>query len=472
MQENRLLPRRCFKIVNDLSNLIENPIIKLKFLNEVLGIQPHRGRLIWSLPFFRTLCFRIAVVRRIKPFLPGGKKELAALLKNKNTSFTNILFLRSHPHWQSFIFLGPLVILGALLPIFYYLLPSHAHLSFKKDPGLIPASHECVKSSDREMVDTVNQEPMTIEQEDTLSSEDIETTPGRIWLVEKEGTYELYSNGLMITTEHQTKSVRRHCYVYDTDREDWVEPKNGLFSPVGILYHASESDIVPLKEFLNNSILKNTRNLLSYVRRNKAYHYVIDRYGRVYRIVDDREVANHAGKSVWVNDNEVYLNLNQHFIGICFEGRTFLKTGINNTNIINELQIESAKKLTDLLRFLYDIPDMNCTTHGLVSVNPSAMLIGHHMCLASGFPFNKLGLKDKYEVIHPAIRYFGFTFDEFFVSQIGNTPWPGIVKAQQELEAIASARCIAVQQLLEELRADYRAKIGWLLAQHPAYIGG
>ena len=35
-------------------------------------------------------------------------------------------------------------------------------------------------------------------------------------------------------------------------------------------------------------------SLLEYVRRGRAYHYLIDRFGRVYRVVAESDAANHA----------------------------------------------------------------------------------------------------------------------------------------------------------------------------------
>ena len=41
------------------------------------------------------------------------------------------------------------------------------------------------------------------------------------------------------------------------------------------------------------------QRLLRYVQQNRLYHYVIDRFGRVYRVVAEESKANHAGHSVW-----------------------------------------------------------------------------------------------------------------------------------------------------------------------------
>ena len=61
--------------------------------------------------------------------------------------------------------------------------------------------------------------------------------------------------------------------------------------------------------------------MLEYARAHRLYNYLIDRFGRTYRIVRDEFEANHAGNSVWSDGRSVYVNLSASFIGVCFEGR-------------------------------------------------------------------------------------------------------------------------------------------------------
>ena len=49
-----------------------------------------------------------------------------------------------------------------------------------------------------------------------------------------------------------------------------------------------------------------SQGLLRYVQKNRLYHYVIDRFGRVFRVVAEESKANHAGNSVWANAGRVY----------------------------------------------------------------------------------------------------------------------------------------------------------------------
>ena len=52
--------------------------------------------------------------------------------------------------------------------------------------------------------------------------------------------------------------------------------------------------------------------------QHRCYHFVIDRFGQVFRVVRESDVANHAGNSVWADDKSVYVNLNSSFLGIAF----------------------------------------------------------------------------------------------------------------------------------------------------------
>ena len=43
---------------------------------------------------------------------------------------------------------------------------------------------------------------------------------------------------------------------------------------------------------------------------------MIDRFGRVFRIVHESDIANHAGLSVWGDERGAYVNLNASFLEI------------------------------------------------------------------------------------------------------------------------------------------------------------
>src|SRR5205085_5227695 len=81
-------------------------------------------------------------------------------------------------------------------------------------------------------------------------------------------------------------------------------------------------DMLPFTSDNNASIESRSRSLLEYVRRNKSYNYVIDRFGQIYRIVRDEDAANHAGNSAWSDSTATYVGLNESFLGVCLETKT------------------------------------------------------------------------------------------------------------------------------------------------------
>ena len=141
----------------------------------------------------------------------------------------------------------------------------------------------------------------------------------------------------------------------------------GLWSndPAGIVYHTTESHGAPFEAQQNQVLKRQGETLLEYIRDKQAYHYVIDRFGRVHRIVAESDSANHAGRSVWADARWVYLNLNSSFLGISFEGETQ-----DLKEHLTPAQIHAGRTLTEMLRSRYRIAAENCVTHAQVSVNP------------------------------------------------------------------------------------------------------
>ncbi|MDQ3821597.1 MAG: N-acetylmuramoyl-L-alanine amidase, partial [Acidobacteriota bacterium] len=179
------------------------------------------------------------------------------------------------------------------------------------------------------------------------------------------------------------------------------------------------------------------------------YNYVIDRFGQIHRIVRDEQVANHAGNSVWGDRESVYVGLNESFLGVCFETRT--EAGASDEQL-TEAQLIAGRLLTAILRSRFRIDDATCVTHGMVSVNPSNMLIGYHYDWVRNFPFEAMGLSDKYSVPPASISEFGFTYDNSFVQKLGGTLWPGIREAERTFEQRAARAGLTT----EELRARSR----------------
>ncbi len=259
-----------------------------------------------------------------------------------------------------------------------------------------------------------------------------------VWLVEETEREDVYSNGLRVDTRFAAANQPRFYQVLDrkhgmTPSADWRS------QPVGIVYHTTESAIAPFDAQRNDALKRISRILLTGLRDNRSYNYFIDRFGRVLRIVEENSAANHAGNSIWADENSAYLNLNSSFLGVAFEAQTVPGDAMQ---AINGAQIHAGRILTEMLRAKYKIPSENCVTHAQVSVNPSNMRIGYHTDWASGFPFAAMGLDNNYDLPPASLSDFGFEYDTLFRRQIGPNLWKGIPRAESQMvqDAAASRR--------------------------------
>jgi len=285
--------------------------------------------------------------------------------------------------------------------------------------------------------------------------------PAAIWLVEKGPQWELYSNGLRIDTALTVKGTPRSFRVFD--REGNLEPRV-YNAPVGLLFHTSESDVWPLEAAYNENLRGTSQGLLRYVQKNRLYHYVIDRFGRVFRIVAEDSKANHAGNSVWANAGRVYLNLNHAFLAVSFETRWEGGKALP----ITQAQLAAGRNVSDYLRQRYEIAPEMCVTHGLTSVNPKKHLIGHHMDWARGFPFAVFGLPDQYQHEAPSVALFGFDYDDDFLKVL-DQPWPGVRAAEAELSREAARQRRAVEDVRFDRQTAYDR---WIEKQQAGYEPG
>jgi hypothetical protein len=289
---------------------------------------------------------------------------------------------------------------------------------------------------------------------ESLPDERRGVAPERIWLVDSGTNFEVYSNGLRIDTGYAVAGEPRRYRVFDVERgmEGEIQDR-----PIGIVFHTSESDIWPLEESFNVKLRDSSQNLLHYLRRNRVYHYLIDRFGQVFRVVEEQTKANHAGMSVWNVGSRVYLNLNGPTIGVSFETRWEGGRALP----ITRAQFEAGRTLTDYLRDKWSIEADMCMTHGLASVNSKKHLIGHHLDWARGFPFEAFGLPNHYLRPSPAVALFGFGYDEQFISVMGE-PWSGVGEAERRLAEDALAAGRAVSDVREERSGTYDR---WLAEQ-------
>ena len=281
--------------------------------------------------------------------------------------------------------------------------------------------------------------------------------PSSVWLVEMGAGYEVYSNGLRIDNTYEVAGEPRRFRVVDRATGLWGQTQA---RPVGILFHTSESDVWPLEAAYNETLRNSSQRLLRYVQRHRLYNYLVDRFGRVYRVVDEEAKANHAGHSVWTRGEQVYLSLNAAFLGVSFETRWEGGRALP----ITQAQFLAGRNLTDYLRARWEIAADMCVAHGLTSVNPKKHLIGHHVDWARGFPFEAFGLPDQYSRPAPAVALFGFGYDEDFLKVMGE-PWAGVREAEGALAREAAAAGRSVDDLRQERQQLYDR---WLSEQSPA----
>jgi hypothetical protein len=274
----------------------------------------------------------------------------------------------------------------------------------------------------------------------------------KVWQVEVTPGYETYSNGLRIEKAYATSGNERVPYRVYRRRDPQLASSEMRSGPAGIVYHTTESHMAPFEPEQNGQMRRIETSVLELVRRNRSYHYVVDRFGRVFRIVAEGDMANHAGLSIWADDRYAYVNLNGSFLGVSFETQT--RRGEDNPEI-SPAQIHSARILTDMLRFKYAIPAGNCVTHAQVSVNPANMRIGYHTDWAGNFPFSEIGLGDNYQEPLASVFAFGFDYDSIFVQSTGRRLWQGLRASDEQVTLQASVLGMPVPAYKRILRQRY-----------------
>jgi hypothetical protein len=266
--------------------------------------------------------------------------------------------------------------------------------------------------------------------------------------VEQTSQYDLYSNGLRIENGLEISNQPRSYSLIERGSQK-RGPRRG--QPAGIVFHTTESDQAPFEASQKSTLKRIGRELLAYVRNKRAYHFLIDRFGCVHRIVVESDTANHAGNSVWADSQWLYLDLNASFIGVALEGRTQA-----DQPPINDPQLHAARGLTAMLRGKYNLPAENCVTHAQVSVNPDNMRIGWHTDWGANFPFKEIGLPDNYEIANPALYLFGFEYDQAYVNSTGPDLWKGLARAEERSRESAAERGVTIAKYRKILQQTYK----------------
>ena len=284
----------------------------------------------------------------------------------------------------------------------------------------------------------------------------------RVWPVETNAKFDLYSNGLRVENEFSTSTQGRAYMAFARVRNDPRATK-WRREPAGIVFHTTESHMAPFEEDQNQTLKRTGESLLEYVRRRQCYHFVIDRFGRVFRIVRETDYANHAGHSIWADQAWIYINLNQSFFGVAFEAQSRRDSG---ELPVNPAQVHAARILTEMLLARYGIAPANCVTHAQVSVNPKNMRAGYHADWAANLPFRELGLTDNYGQPLPSVTLFGFGADAL-LAEAGSSPLSqALQSAEDEVQQQAEARGLTAARYRETLQQRYREAITALHARH------
>ena len=276
-----------------------------------------------------------------------------------------------------------------------------------------------------------------------------------VWLVDQSNQSEIYSNGLRVENLLAVSNQPRTYSLLSRGALDDLGPVR--FQPAGIVFHTTESDQLPFEASKNRTIKRIGRELLLYIRNRRAYHFVIDRFGQVHRIVVESDTANHAGNSVWADSRWSYVDLNISFLGVAFEARTQA-----DQPPINHAQIHAARVLTEMLRSKYNILPENCVTHAQVSVNPDNKKLGWHTDWGINFPFKEIGLPDNYEEPNPGLYLFGFGYDAVYMKSTCPALWKGLVLAEERVREAAAERGFSVADYTKSLQKKYRIQLSAL----------
>jgi len=447
------------KIVERYAVLFDNPAARLRFLNNTLARQKNRHeqlrhslrhfRFLEKTPFYDWILearFYSAILeelRAVSPTLPvNSQKAIERLQIPLSARVFSFAQQYRHAFYAFGVVLAGMMLFGLYSLISWSASGVNTYLAQKYKTGKTPIFVAPASQS------TPNDSSVT-------SAKFLPGyQPEKVWLVERSSDTERYSNGCRILTRYEMENHPRGYYLIPRGSEtDGVELRR---DPIGIVYHTSESDIVPFTSDNNDTIQRRSQGLLDWIRKDRSYNYLIDRYGEIYRIVRDDHAAHHAGHSIWADSKYDYVGLNESFLGICFESTVTAGTLFET---LTEAQISAGRVLTNVLRSKYNIDDANCTTHGLVSINPDKMLIAFHHDWVRNFPFEAMGLSNKYKVPPPNMADYGFTYDDEILDKLGRTLWEGAVTAEDEFNKRAEKSRTNVEVLRRKLRDRYLAQL-------------
>ncbi|MGA9993957.1 MAG: peptidoglycan recognition family protein [Pyrinomonadaceae bacterium] len=434
-------------IVEQYAHFFDRPEVRLRFLNNTLRRQATSNErllpLIKRYPaleetrfyyWLLDLRFHALIIEELKKLLPNASKKRRRLWWPTNAPYSARLFFHLYEWRKAYYGLSAMLAVAAVFGFF-----SVAVWSAQRTRTYLAQRNQTPQVKQANANSNAHDPAYATTPDKYLP----DYKPEKVWLVERKDNYERYSNGGRIITDYETDNHERGYLIRrrGADSADETIHKE----PAGILYHTSESDLDAFTADNSSTIERRTQDLLEHVKRGKLYNYVIDRFGQIYRIVRDDQAANHAGHSIWGDAQNIYIGLNESFLGVCFETQT--EAGADER--LTEAQLISGRTLTAVLRSRYQIDDTDCVTHGLVSVNPGNMIISYHHDWVRGFPFEAMGLSDKYKIAPASVSEFGFTADQ------EDRRWPGVAVAEAEFKQRADAAHLKPEEMRRRERERY-----------------
>src|SRR6185503_17938075 len=263
MQEFQPQNLRYAKLVDRYSRYLESPVLRLKFLNGALKVNPPRNRwmklpLVGSLPDRAMIIVELSKVLPLNQPAPLGIRMASLMYRVRYALYALSLGVM--------IFAGVSLVYAVARIVNTFSVSTEARDISRNNQAAVAGSN---------------------------GGEAVAALPSgsglaldKVWLAEKDNGSEFYSNGARVLTEFETSGARRNFYRFDLEAlADGSEKAEILSSPVGIVYHVSESDLLPFADRYNLSLKHQSRSLLEYAQLHRLYNYVIDRFGRTYRIV-------------------------------------------------------------------------------------------------------------------------------------------------------------------------------------------
>ncbi len=167
---------------------------------------------------------------------------------------------------------------------------------------------------------------------------------------------------------------------------DYRDHLNHLFKKVErdgtkfIIVHTSEADL----ETTLKIVALGKQDGAKWISRGGHAHYVIDRLGQIYRILDEKFRAHHAGLSMWAGETDI----NGLSVGI--------ELVAYHDGEITDSQYRSIGQLVQALKDKYQLNDLSVLTHSQVAyAKPNQWVSVNHrgrkMC-ARNFSRTKAGL--------------------------------------------------------------------------------